>query len=308
MNTETFTIENSNGEELYTYQWTPESSHIRGVVQIAHGMAEHAGRYSHLAEKLTEKNFAVVAHDHPGHGETDPDDRGFISGGNGFRRMVDTIIDVKKTVEKHFPDLPRFLFGHSMGSFLIQRHLQLTDDKPAGVIYSGSNGHPPGSIRFGILLSRFLMMIFGPDAKSPLLNKLTFGSYNKPFEPARTEFDWLSRDESEVDRYIEDPKCGFICSTSFYHDLFKGLIELHRYTPFTGYTGNAPILIQSGDKDPVSEMGKGIDRLRQSIMLSGTGNPEIKLYEGARHEIYHETNREEVISDLLEWLESQLDV
>lgn len=307
MKAETFTIEDPGQKELFIYQWTPENSEPRGVIQIAHGMAEHAGRYSHLAEKLTGQGFAVLANDHQGHGQTDPDHPGFISGENGFEKMVDNIADVKKTVEKRFPGLPRFLFGHSMGSFLLQRHLQRAEDQPVGVIYSGSNGRPPGFIRIGILFSKFLMKMFGPDAKSPLLNKLSFGAFNKPFEPARTEFDWLSRDESEVDQYIKDPKCGFICSTSFYHDLFRGLVDLHRYTPFTGYTGDAQIFIQSGSQDPVSEMGKGIDRLKQSIMLSGSANPEIKLYEGARHEIYHETNREEVIGDLLDWLERQLD-
>lgn len=306
MRAETFTIEDSDGKKLYTCQWTPDHSEPVSVVQIAHGMAEHAGRYSYLAEKLTERNFAVIAHDHRGHGQTDPDHPGFISGGNGFDQMVDHIGDVKNALEERFPGLPRFLLGHSMGSFLIQRYLQLSDDKPAGVIYSGSNGRPPGSIRFGILLSWILMKIFGPDAKSPLLNKLTFGTYNKAFEPARTKFDWLSRDQGEVDQYIDDPKCGFICSASFYHDLFRGLVELHRHTPFTGYSGKAPILIQSGDQDPVSEAGRGIERLKQSIILSGSSNPDIKLYKGARHEIYHEINRDEVISDLLNWLELQL--
>lgn len=304
MKEQPFNFENSSGKQLHGIDWPDAGSNPKGVVLVIHGMAEHVARYRHFAEFLNRNGYAVSGYDHPGHGHTDPDSTGYIDSADGFHFMVRTISDFMQRSADRFPGLPRILFAHSMGSFLVQRYFQLYDDLPQAVIYSGSNGKPPAILQGGIWISSLLKKIYGPDAKSPFLNKLTFGEYNKPFKPARTEMDWLSRDEEQVDLYIRDPWCGFICSTSFYNDLFKGLKALHAHKPFAGCSADLPILLLSGDSDPVSGMGKGIDNLEQILIDSGATQVQKKIYPGGRHEMLNETNRDEVMRDVLEFVEN----
>ena len=306
MNYSNFTFLNSFNKEIIGYKWKPDPESQKGVVLLIHGLAEHCGRYDHFSKFLNKNGFAVLGYDHPGHGQTDPDSPGYISSEDGFHYMVQTVGDFLKFATAQFPGVPTIVFAHSMGSFLTQRYFQLYDDLPEAVIYSGSNGKPPAILQGGIWISSLLRKIYGPESKSPFLNKLTFGEYNKPFKPARTEMDWLSRDQDQVDRYISDPYCGFNCSTSFYNDLFKGLKALHSHKPFAGNSAALPILLFSGESDPVSDMGKGIKNLEKLLIGSDAGRIQKKLYPGGRHEMLNETNREQVMEDVLQWAVSSL--
>lgn len=304
----TFTFQNFDGKEIAGYRWTPDEGEPKAVMLLVHGMAEHCARYSHFAQFLNSHGFAVIGYDHPGHGQTDPENLGYINSEDGFHYMVQTVRDFMKVATDQFPGLPQVLFAHSMGTFLAQRYFQLYDDLPEAVIYSGGNGRPPAILQAGIWLSSLIVKIKGGASKSLFLNKLTFGEYNKKFKPARTEMDWLSRDEEQVDLYINDPLCGFICSASFYSDLFKGLKTLHSHTPFAGNSSDLPILLLSGESDPVSEMGKGIPRLEKALVSSGATKVQKKIYPGGRHEMLNEINRDEVISDILHWIKSALNL
>lgn len=303
---ETSFITDSEGKKLHLYTWQPNQEAI-GVIQILHGMAEHAGRYNKFAKKLAGNGYVVYAHDHRGHGKTDPDQLGFISEKGGFDLLVKNVEDVTNHIKKEHPELPIVMFGHSMGSFLLQRFLQKSSFSPVAVVYSGSNGKPPVILNAGILIASILKKLFGPEAKSPLLEKMSFGAYNKKFKPNRTEFDWLSRDNSMVDLYIDDPLCGFTCSTSFYHQLFTGLKKLHSHKPFADHAKDIPILVVSGDADPVSEMGKGIKSLEKCIRKSGVTDLEVKVYPGGRHEMLNEINRDEVMDFIINWIFKKLD-
>lgn len=301
-----FKITDSTGKSLHAVKWLPDGN-PKAVVQILHGMAEHSERYNHFARFLTGHGYAVIAHDHRGHGKTDPEDPGFVSEENGFGVMVQNVEDVKISIQKEFPGLPLVMFGHSMGSFLLQRYMQiLKNAPPACIIYTGSNGKPPFLLHSGILIASIQKKLFGPEAKSPLLNKLSFGAFNKSFKPNRTAFDWLSRDHEMVDLYIDDPYCGFICTTSFYHQFFEGLKSLHSHKPFADHAPSIPVLIASGDNDPVSGFGKGIKSLEKLIQKSGINHVEVQLYPGARHEILNETNRDEIMKNILYWIETRL--
>lgn len=291
--------------------WKPEATKPNGVLMIAHGLTEHSGRYSHVARFFTGLGFLVCAYDQRGHGNTDPDHHGFIdsNASSNFDLLADDATQIFTLLSKRYPELPVFVLGHSMGSFLIQRMMQLINQDvaplPAGLLYSGSSGKPPLMIYGGRFLSKWIMKRKGPAYRSQLIHNLVFGRFNKPFEPAQTEFDWLSRDKDMVQLFVDDPDCGFVPSACFYHHFFSGLIQLHSHRPFPGSSVRTPILIFGGDRDPVSDMGKGLKELKQ--LLSGFGNADhvdLRIYQGARHELLNEINRDEVLNDLYSWISS----
>jgi len=297
------TVTVTGGKELFVRIMEPEEVSPKAVIQIIHGVGEHSGRYERFAEFLTCENFAVVAHDHRGHGNTDPHQLGYIESDDGFRLMVSDIDRVVAETERLFPGIPLILFGHSMGSFLSQRYMQLYESKASGIIYSGSNGKPTALIYAGLWLAKLMTSIMGPDYKSSLIRNITFGPYNALFKPNRTRHDWLSRDPDEVDSHVEDPFCGFLPTVSCFRDLFSGLLRLHRHTPFAGLSPDVPVLIISGSKDPVSMVGGGIKGLADKLQKSGVEALTVKIYDDARHELLNEINRTEVMTDIEEWIE-----
>lgn len=296
----------TGGRKLFARTWTIDHQSPKAVILIIHGMLEHSGRYERFAKVLVENQYTVLTYDHRGHGKTDPEQPGMIDFDDGFLHMVSDIQHVRSRIGQEFPDIPLIVFAHSMGSFLTQRYMQLYDDRPAGIIYSGSNGKPPSLVYGGLILSKLLNKIKGPDFKSRLIHNLSFNPFNSKFKPNRTDLDWLSRNTEEVDKYINDPFCGFIPPVSFYNQLFTGLLTVSNHSPFAGQNPDIPLLIVSGDHDPVSGMGKGIRRLEKQFKESGAENLTVKIYKGARHELLFETNRHEVMKDIISWLEGIL--
>lgn len=303
---ETFTFKDERGKEIYAVKWIPDEMPPVAIIQISHGMAEHIGRYDEFAKFLTEHGIVVYGHDHRGHGQTDPDQLGFVDTKDGFDLQVNNIFDFRQIIENDLPGLPRIMFGHSMGSFLLQRYFQIYEDSPVAIIYSGSNGRPPALTNAGIIISRLLEKVYGPKVKSPSLHNLMFKAFNDKFKPNRTTADWLSRDQKSVNRYIMDPKCGFISTTSFYHHFLKGIKTLHKQEPFFRYKKNTPILLISGESDPVSNMGEGVKDLENILINSGATFIKRILYPEARHELLHETNNQVVMKDIAGWLERVL--
>ncbi|PWN08180.1 alpha/beta fold hydrolase [Rhodohalobacter mucosus] len=308
MKKETFTTKSQGYKILHCTQWVPDSPPA-GVILILHGLTEHSGRYSHVARFFTGHGYLVCAYDHRGHGMTDPDHHGFIdaSASSQFDLLAEDAIHVFTLLNNRYPDLPLFVLGHSMGSFLAQRMMQLlpedSTELPAGLIYSGSSGKPPLTLYAGKFLSKWIMKRKGPAYRSQLIHNLVFGRFNKPFEPARTEFDWLSRDKDMVQLFVDDPACGFVPSVSFYHHFFSGLLKLHSHRPFAGASVHTPILVIGGDRDPVSDMGKGVKALKKLLTRSGNEDRvDLMIYQGARHEPLNEINRDEVFTDIHNWI------
>lgn len=301
-----FNIPGHEGKILKAKKWLPDDAPPKAVVLIIHGVGEHLERYNQFANFLVFHQIAVVAYDHRGHGKTDPDNLGYIDDENGFDLLVKDLNHVYEKIQKTYPDIPLILLGHSMGSFITQRFMQLFDHHPAGIIYSGSNGKPQFLLYAGIHLAAFLKKLFGPAHRSRLFHNLIFGAYNKKFKPNRTEADWLSRDQDMVDLHVDDPKCGFISSISLYHQLLDGLKLLHAHKPFADHNLDIPVLLVAGDRDPVSNMGKGIHKLENIFLSSGIKNVAKKLYPGGRHEMLNEINRDEVMNDILEWIEMEV--
>ena len=303
-----FSFIDNEGLEIACYKWENDSKKIKGVVQLVHGMAEHAKRYDYFARKLVEAGFIVYAHDHRGHGNTakNKEDLGYIADNEGFELQVKNVKEYHDIIKKENEDLPMILFGHSMGSFICERFIEKYSEDIDSVILCGSNGKPMQFTKAGVMVSKAQIMVSGRRAKSKLMNTLSFGSFNSAFKPNRTGFDWLCSDEAEVDKYINDDKCGFICSASFYYDFIKGLWSIHEKENLKAISKELPIFIISGDKDPVGDYGKGVIKLNDTYKEIGIKDVSYKLYKDGRHEILNEINKDEVINDVITWIERKL--
>ena len=300
---ENFKFKDSDGIELNVYKWIPKGEKI-GVVQITHGMTENVLRYDECAEYLNEKGLIVYGHDHRGHGLTarTKEDLGYISDNEGFDWLVRDLYELISNAKQENKGLPIYLFGHSMGSFVSQRFVELHGKDIDGLILSGSNGEPTKLTPFGILISRLEIKLFGRKHTSKVMDKLSFGNFNKKFKPNRTPYDWLCSVDSEVDKYIANEHCGFVCSSSFYYDLLRGLKEIHNEKNFISIPNELPIYILAGDMDPVGFFGKGIMNLYEKLKNNGIKDVKYKLYKDKRHEILNEDNKEEVMNDISIWL------
>jgi alpha-beta hydrolase superfamily lysophospholipase len=306
MITENFSFISEDDTAVFVYRWRPDKGVVpKGIVQIAHGMAETAVRYERLAGVLTDRGYIVYANDHRGHGKTAGDlaNVGILARDNGFERMVADMHSLSLRAIEENPDQPLFLMGHSMGSFATQRYLMLHGQKLKGAILSGSNGRDRLLHQLGLLVAVSEVRKNGREAKSPRMDKLSFGNYNKRFKPNRTSFDWLSRDPAEVDKYLADPYCGDVFSAGFYHDFLKGLITIGKDENVARVPKDLPIYLFSGDQDPVGAQGKGVIKLKEAYHKQGLTDLTLKLYPGGRHEMLNELNRDQVMQDLLDWIE-----
>lgn len=303
---EKITFKNKDDIKIYVHKWSPDNN-PKGIVQIAHGMAERAIRYDYFARALVKEGFVVYANDHRGHGESASsiEELGYISDGDGFSDMVEDMKILTNIVKSENPDLPVILFSHSMGSFLAQHYIQLYGNEIDGLILSGTTGKQPPTVDVGILLARSIMKLRGRKASGKLVDKLAFGTYNKRFKPNRTKFDWLSRDSKQVDKYIDDPYCGSLFPVSFFYDLFVGMKTIHRPEYLARVPKDLPIYIFGGQDDPVSNYGLGIIQLGGTYKYLGIRNITSRLYPGGRHEMLNEINRDEVIGDILDWIETK---
>lgn len=290
---------------IETHKWYEDIEHKAAII-LVHGMAEHIERYAGFAERLSKDGFIVYGYNQRGHKGTiaNKDDYGYMHDEDNFMILVSDLYKMVKYVQEENPNLPLFIFGHSMGSFVTQRFIQLHGSKIDGIILSGSAKQPSIALRAGILLARLIIRFKGARHRSKLLNNLTFGNYNKYFRPNRSDFDWLNRDENEVKKYIDDEYCGGIFTAAFFRDFFRGLRAINHN--FELIPKELPILLLSGSEDPVGGPVKLINSLYDTLRFMEIKDLEFKLYEGARHELLLETNKEEVMNDCLNWLNSHL--
>lgn len=300
-----FNFKDSEGKNLNVYKWYGNNETPKGIIQIAHGMAETALRYDYFCEEMVKSGYLVYAHDHRGHGLTSENKEGlgYIADDDGFNWMVRDVHEINNFIRKENPKLPIILFGHSMGSFISQKFAETYGDEIDGLILSGTNGKPMALAGVGIFISGLEIKLHGRKHISKRMDKLSFGNFNSKFKPNRTEFDWLCSVNEEVDKYIEDPFCGFVCTSSFYYDLLKGLKSIHEPQNLNNIPKKLPIFIFAGDKDPVGNCGKGIINLYEIYKTLNIKNVEYKLYEDGRHEMLNEKNKDEVIYDVKVWID-----
>lgn len=287
---------NAAGEQVTYLHWNVIGP--RAAVVIAHGMVEHPARYDDFASFLNGHQISVYGICHIGHGE-DAKVLNHMDKG-GFDRCVANLNYLVK-LAKAESRAPVILLGHSMGSFMSQHYITRYHNLD-GLILSGSTTASP-LVKVGAVLAK-VMCALSPDKTkpSPFLNNMAFGSYNKAFPDAKTDFDWLSRDEVQVQKYIDDPLCGGVCSVSFYQNLTSGMASMGKPALLDKISKDLPIYIQGGGMDPVSENGKGLYSLKQQYDALGIKRVKLDVYPGARHEILNELNKDEVYQNTLDFI------
>lgn len=291
-----------DGTYIFARHWLPKESPI-GHIHILHGMSEHSGRYMPFAESLVEEGYSVSTHDHRGHGKTAERNNapfGFFAPRNGFELVVD---DVEEVVRALGVDTPFTLFGHSMGSFVARRYAQRYRERLTRLILCGTGAVTPLH-HTGRYVARMFAAVQGDTVRSPLLNGMSFKSFNKKFRPTRSDFDWLAADDAAVDRFMDDPYCGFVSTTRFFADVSDGIVRISRKKELAK-TPDIPILLISGEADPLGQRGKGIYKLARQFNAVGLKNVQVYLAENMRHELLNERNRAHTIAQIKRWLHEQ---
>lgn len=304
----TFRFPSGDGQhQIFVRQWQPETGEPRAIIQIVHGISEYIDRYAPVARFLTGHGFLVVGGDHLGHGRTasGAEEYGFFREKDGWRTVAGDVRRLRELMGEKYPDLPYFILGHSMGSFLARTYLIDWPATVTGAIISGTGQEPPAVVTAGRHLSNTVCLTSGPRTHSKLIEKMAFGTYNRQFAPVRTHADWISRDTGIVDAYVADPLCSFMPTAGMFRDMMDGLRYIARADNLKRMDPATPVLFISGDQDPVGRNGESVKKVVGFFRNAGCADITLHLYEGGRHEMLNEINREEVYADILRWLEEK---
>ncbi len=296
-----FTIPSSDGvHQVHAVLWLPEEQ-PKAVVQLVHGICEYALCYDDFARFLTRHGFAVVGHDHLGHGLTakGPEEYGYFT---DWWDLVHDVRGVQLKIKETYPQQTYFLLGHSMGSFVVRTFLIDYPGAVDGCILSGTGQESA----FNVAAGKLLTGLSDPHKVNKLFYELSLGAYNRKFAPARTAVDWISRDEKVVDAYLADPLRNFQTTAGMNHAMMAGLRYVARKKNLARMDKDTPIYFFAGDADPVGAMGKGVRKVAGWFREAGVKDVTVKLYPGGRHEMLNETNREEVFQDTLAWIVSHM--
>ena len=274
----------------------------KAVLQIAHGMSEYIERYGAFAEYLNANGIAVVGHDHIGHGRSsDRKDYGYFGEKDGWLNFASDVQKMFEITKAEYPDIPYFMMGHSMGSFIVRtwfgKHCRDID----GVIFMGTAGANP-ALGAGKSIVSVLRKLKGDRHISKLITAMAFGSYNKHIPDAKTHHDWLTRDDAVIAEYVKDPACGFTFSLAGYADLFNLLTYINSDRWYKDIPKDIPVLLVAGDDDPVGSYGKGPSEVAGKMEDAGCEDISLLLYEGMRHEILNEFGKEAVMEDIKKFI------
>ena len=291
-----------------TYQqgimWLPDGE-PKALLQVTHGMTEHIGRYARLAEELTAQGIVVAGLDLRGHGtnSTDPDCASF--GENGWKTSLEDIHLLYNDLNRRFPACPHFMLGFSLGSFLLREYLNKYQDKLAGAAIVGTGTQPRLILSLLMAVVKTQIRSAGFNKTTALVQKLSFETYNQKFAPTRTTSDWLCADDMELNKYLADPLCKSSISSGLFYQLLSSMKRTGSSSAYENWDKNLPILLLSGQDDPVGDKGKGVEKVYASMKKSGLKQVSMHLFEGARHDLLHEENSgnaEEVRKILLDWI------
>ncbi|MCD8095294.1 MAG: alpha/beta hydrolase [Ruminococcus sp.] len=311
-----------------------------GVVQISHGMCEYIERYTEFMSFLADNGFVVCGNDHLGHGDTadTEEELGYFSEENGWQNAVEDLYTLTKLMKKRYPDKPYFLIGHSMGSFFARAYALRHAHQCSAYIFIGTadsygskvkkvfrpNGETKlkidgldkkldaaddsvatAAIEFLLGQAEAIKKLKGDNYRSERLNKLMFGKYNEKIEDSQSEYDWISRDRDIVEKYAADPLCTFKFTVNGYINLLSALWYVSNEKWYSNLPKDIPMLLLAGTADPVGDYSEGVKKVYEKL-CDYRCEASLKLYEGARHELLNEINRQEVYGDVLEFLRMNL--
>lgn len=292
-----------NITQINATKWVPEGN-IKAIVQIAHGMSEHIERYNDFATYLAQNGYIVCGNDHLGHGKsvTSSDKLGYFSKLNGWGNMLEDMYCLTKIMKQQYNDLPYVLIGHSMGSFLSRAYAASYGDELAGAIYTGTGS---GTVFINLLISQCKKYINekGELTRAEDINKLVNKKYNRKAYPRTSEFDWLTRDTVEIEKYVSDPLCGFVFTYKGFLDLFELIKEVTGKKWASKVPMDLPIYFFSGNMDPVGNYSHGVVKVIDWLLSTGHRNIISKFYDNGRHEMLNELNKKIVYKDTLKWID-----
>ncbi len=314
MDKKEFFFPSSDGDNrIHAIIWMPDREKYvqpKGIVQIAHGMAEYAGRYEELAASLTARGFLVAGNDHLGHGRSvkSTGDWGHIAGASGSACMVNDLHRLTRILKKRFPNCPYFLLGHSMGSFLARRYLMTYGRELNGAVLLGTGDHGAGVALAGLLLAGLMKLCRGERFRSAFLRKLMFGSYNRRIRNPRSANDWVCSDPEIMKAYNSDPACTFVFTAGGVAALMKTLLFIGKRANIGHIPKNVPILMASGREDPVGNYGKAVEKVSRIYRRAGIRDITVRLFDHCRHELHNEVGRKAVHALIGDWLEEKAQI
>lgn len=303
-----FTFQSADRKtNIHVRRFDPDCIPI-GIIQIAHGISEHCGRYDAFMEFLADNGFVAVANDHLGHGKSIADEgsTGFFAEKNGWDLVVTDMHRLHEMLALEFPSLPFFLFGHSMGSFLSRTYIIKYPQELNGVVICGTGQYSSLLISAGKAIAKLLCTVFGTKHRSSRLYNMALTAYNKGYGKVRTPYDWLSRDTATVDKYIADPLCGIVPTMGLLRDMLGGIAFISNSKNIKNMRKDLPVLFISGSMDPVGANGSGVIKAYEMYDSVGMSDLAIKLYTDCRHELLNELNRGDVLNDVLSWMNCRL--
>lgn len=292
---------------ICAHVYYPKDKAPKAVIQLAHGMIDHVGRYEGLADLFCSQGYVFAGNDHLGHGDSvaSAEDFGYFAKKDGYELVIKDLHSFNSYLSETYGNLPIILMGHSMGSFIARLYAEKYPHTVQGVIIHGTAGPNP-LLGVGKLLAKLIKATKGERHRSTTLAALSIGAYAKKFEKTDGKYGWLTRDVSRVEGRAEDPRTSFAFTASAYHDLFTMLSRCNSREWFAGYPKAMPTLVISGDADPVGNFGKGPNYVYKQLLIAGCNRVELKMYKDARHELFNETNSDEVFCDLLAFCDGVL--
>ena len=293
-------------DELQIYIWEPADK-PKAIVQLSHGMVEHLSRYDGFATYLSGRGFLVIGNDHLGHGLTaKEEDLGYFGEGKS-KTVVDDLYSVTEYAKKTYgDDIPYFLFGHSMGSFMARRYIMTYGSALTGAVICGTGRQPAAVLASGRCLTSIIGLFKGERHKPDILDTIAFGAYNKRIENPISKSAWLTKDDEIVKAYDKDKFCTFKFTVNGYKTLFESIAFIQKQSNINNIPKDLPLFLIAGAEDPVGEYGEGVKIVYNSYKEAGIKDLEIKLYEGDRHEVLNELDKEDVYKDVAEWLEKRM--
>ncbi len=308
MSYDTSTFKVSDGLNVYLHKWLPKNTNPTKLLFLIHGSVEHAKRYAAFANKLNEQGFVVIAPDHRGHGLTAKNNGIYSHFGDkdGFLRAVQDLEEILDHIKTEYPTLPRAIFGHSLGSFMTRKLISLSGDEFKAAIISGTSWGNAIELKGALVLAGIWSLFTDKNKPNQTFNDFYWGALNAKIKHRKGKIDFISRDENEVKKYEDDELCGVTISIEFGVQMAKSILMLREPEIFKRTPNDLSIYLASGMEDPLSNKGKDISLIADKYRKAGVKNVSVKLYPGARHEIINEINKEEVMKDMLDWLNQNI--